>query len=112
MGRQIRPDAKMALLGYASRRISEIGAPSNLIFLLESRLPYPDIGSWIFLSGKDQNGLGYYQSHNSGINFLYTDIHAKKLKLAATCTGKMWTDDYPDGSDSCQHLDRLPEEYR
>lgn len=91
---------------------AEISAPANLILLLESRLPYPDIGSWLISFGTDVNGRGYYQAHNGQINFLFADLHIKRLKLAATCTGKMWTDTFPDGSDACTKLDKLPEEYR
>ena len=91
------------------RRESEIGAPSNLILLIDSRFPNPDIGSWLF--GTYPSGQGYFQSHLQHINFLFADLHAKRLKFAATCTGKFWTDSYPDGSTACKDLNALPEEY-
>ncbi len=94
------------------RMISEIGSSSNLIMLVESRLPYPDLGNWFFTLGADPSGKGAYQSNNGGVNFLFADLHAKKLKLAATCKGKMWADTFPEGSDVCQHLDQLAEVYR
>ena len=94
------------------RRIAEISAPTNLIFLLDSRFPSPDLGSWITSIGLDPQGRGYYQSHNAQITFLFADLHVKRLKFAATCTGKMWTDAFPDGSSACKDLSRLPDEYK
>ena len=94
------------------RSLPEISAPSNLILLTESRTPYPDIGTWLVGFGTDQSGKGYFQAHNGQITFLFSDLHVKRLKFAATCTGKMWTDTFPDGSTICQELSQLPEEYK
>ena len=94
------------------RSLPEIQNSSNLIFLLESRVPYPDIGNWFFSFTADPSGRGPFQSHNGQINFLFADLHAKRLKLAATCTGKLWTDSFPDRSSACKDLNQLSEEYR
>ena len=90
----------------------EISAPSNLLLLVESRYPNPDLGSWLMIGTYVAEGRGYFQSHNAGSNFLFADLHAKRMKLAATCSGKMWTDSYPDGSTACKDLSGLAEEYR
>ena len=94
------------------RSLPEISAPTNLILLTESRAPYPDIGTWIVGFRADQNGRGPYQTHNGQITFLFSDIHVKRMKFAATCTSKMWTDTYPDGSTICDNLSQLPDEYK
>ena len=94
------------------RYLAEIDRDSNLIFLVESRLPYPDIGNWFIPVSTGPNGSGAFQSHNAQCNFLFADLHVKRLKLAATCAGKMWTDRYPDYPDACQNLDQLALEYR
>ena len=94
------------------RVLSEIDRVGDLIMLLESRLPNPDLGSWMMRMQADLGGLGSFQSHNKQCNFLFTDMHARRLKLAATCSLKMWSDRYPDGPDACTHLDELLEEYR
>ncbi len=94
------------------RYLAEIDASSNLIFLLESRFPNPDLGNWLMTFHSGSNGLGAYQSHNGVCNFLFADLHMKRLKLASTCTGKMWTDRFLDFPDSCQDLDQLSDEYR
>ena len=94
------------------RFLPEIENSSSLIFLLESRDSFPDMGTWFLNSSNGQNGLGPFQSHNSLCTFLFADLHVKRLKLAATCTGKMWTDRYPDGGNGCQHLDQLADEYK
>ena len=94
------------------RSLPEISAPTNLILLTESRAVYPDIGTWIAGFSTDQNGRGPYQSHNGQITFLFSDLHVKRMKFAATCKAKMWTDMFPDGSTVCQNLSQLPEEYK
>ena len=94
------------------RSLQEISAPTNLILLSESRAPYPDIGTWIASFSADPNGRGPYQTHNGQITFLFSDLHVKRMKVAAACTGKMWTDTFPDGSTICSDLSQLPEEYR
>jgi prepilin-type N-terminal cleavage/methylation domain-containing protein len=95
------------------RYASEIEATSSLILLLESRWNYPDLGSW-FIRQRGPNGgsEGPFQSHNGMCNWLFADQHAKRLKLAATCTGSMWTDHYPDNTNGCSQLSQSADEYR
>jgi len=94
------------------RSLPEISSSSNLILLLESRWAMPDLGSWAMSFGPDPLGNGAFQSHTGMLNFLFADTHAKRLKYAAACGAKMWSDQFQDTPDSCQNLDRLPEEYR
>ena len=93
------------------RYLAEIDADSTLIFLLESRLPYPDLGNWLMTISAGPQGSGAFQSHNGECNFLFADLHVKRRKLASACTGKMWTDRFPDFPDACRDLDQLPNEY-
>ncbi|MCW3097501.1 MAG: hypothetical protein JWL77_3119 [Chthonomonadaceae bacterium] len=95
------------------RFLSEINEASNLILVLESRNNYPDLGSW-FIPQRTGPGTttGPFQSHNAGCNWLFADQHAKWLKLAATCTGQMWSDRFPDRANGCSQLGQMAEEYR
>ncbi len=94
------------------RRLPEIDVPANLILLLESRIYYPDLGSWAipWFAGAN-NTQGVFQSHAGGLNWLFCDGHAKKLKFASTCKANMWTDVYDDSVLSCADLQSLPAEY-
>ncbi len=95
------------------RYLAEINDPSNLILLLESRESYPDLGDWFIPNrGPDGGSEGPFQSHNGGCNWLFSDMHAKHLKLAATCENHMWTEQYPDGTDGCALLNEMADEYR
>lgn len=94
------------------RSLPEIENSSNLILLLESRLPNPDLGNWFFSMPITPGGEGAFQTHNATGNFLFADLHVKRLKLPATCEGKMWTDRFADGSDACHRLNDLLPEYR
>ncbi len=94
------------------RWLTEIDAPANLIFMLESRMSYPDLGGWMITGGGPNNGaVGAFQTHNGMCNWLFADQHAKRVKLGATCTNRMWTDRYVDRAGSCDHLDRMNDEY-
>ncbi|MCC6728779.1 MAG: DUF1559 domain-containing protein [Chthonomonadales bacterium] len=97
------------------RLLTEIGAPAGLILLLESRFSYPDLGGWyIPQRGPDGEGStqGPFQSHNGACNWLMADLHARRMKLAATCALGMWTDRYPDRARGCSRLDEMAPEYR
>lgn len=83
------------------RSLSEISAGANLILLLESRLPMPDLGSWGFEWQADESGQSALQSHNGLTNFLFADLHAKRLTIPQTCQAKMWTDTFDDLSPAC-----------
>lgn len=95
------------------RYLVEIEAPSNLILLLESRFGYPDLGGW-FMSQRGPRGgsEGPFQSHHGMCNWLFADQHAKRLKLAATCQHRMWTDRYVDRAGGCENLHQMADEYR
>ena len=95
------------------RFLSEIDAGSNLIMVVESRNNYPDLGSW-FIPKRVGSGsnVGPFQSHNAGCNWLFADQHANWLKLAATCTGNMWSDRFPDRADGCLQIGQMADEYR
>src|SRR5207248_693396 len=95
------------------RHLSEINADAQIILLLESRFAFPDLGGWYLPQrGPDGGSQGPFQSHNSACNWLFADQHAKRFKLAATCTGKMWTDRYPDKAGGCERLGEIAPEYR
>ncbi len=95
------------------RHISEIDQPSNLILLLESRYSYPDLGSWFIpMRGPAGGEEGPFQSHNGACNWLFADQHAKRVKLAATCTGGMWVDRYVDKASGCGQLSEIAQEYK
>ena len=96
------------------RYLAEISAPAQLLWVIESRYNYPDLGNWFLtLTAPDgRGGLGAFQSHNGAINFLFADGHAKRLKLAATCMQHLWTDVYPDPEGSCKDVSQIPPEYR
>lgn len=94
------------------RFLPEIDSDSRLIMLLESRLQYPDLGTWGITMPAYRDGPGPFQAHNGQLNFLFCDMHVKRFKLAASCTGKLWSDRYPDGPGACTRLDEMSEEYR
>lgn len=95
------------------RYLQEIGEPSNLILLLESRYTYPDLGNWMLKSHAPKDGQGgAFQQHNGMCNFLLADLHAKRIKLAATCAGKMWYDMFTYPLDGCKDFSQVPDEYK
>jgi prepilin-type N-terminal cleavage/methylation domain-containing protein/prepilin-type processing-associated H-X9-DG protein len=96
-----------------ARYLTEVESPSNLILLLETRENYPDLGDWFIPQrGPDNGSEGPFQSHNGGCNWLFADLHAKHLKVVATCTNHMWTDRFVDRTDGCSHLSEMSEEYQ
>jgi len=95
-----------------ARYAHEIEAPANLIFLLESRFSYPDLGGWYIPQRGPDGREGPFQSHNGMPNWLFADLHAKRVKLAATCVLHMWTDRYVDRAGGCERLDEMAEAYR
>ena len=64
------------------------------------------------LTFRNNSGQGAFQSHNGMSNFVFADLHARRLKMAETCRAKMWTDTFPDRSHVCDDLTGLPDEYR
>jgi prepilin-type N-terminal cleavage/methylation domain-containing protein len=94
------------------RYLAEIDAPSNLIFLLETRLPYPDLGSWNFATRMENSDKGPVQTHLGMSNFLFADMHIKALKLTKTCTDKMWSDKQVPKLDGCSSVAGWSSEYK
>lgn len=82
------------------RHVFEITESARLILLVESRLPPPGLGAWAIPWSTPDDDL-VFQSHNEGFNFLFTDLHVKRMKLSQACSGKMWTDRFPDLSEGC-----------
>lgn len=95
-----------------ARYTGEIEQPSRLIFLLESRFSYPDLGGWFVPQRGPDGREGPFQSHNGMPNWLFADLHAKRVKLAATCEGRMWTDRFIDKANGCERVDEIADEYR
>ncbi|HSV72858.1 MAG TPA: DUF1559 domain-containing protein [Chthonomonadales bacterium] len=101
------------------RHAAEIENPSRLILLLESRHSYPDLGSWYIAQRAPTDTPGEYtrdgpfQSHLRASNWLFADLHARRLRLAATCAdGGMWSDRFPDRGNGCLMLHAMADEYR
>ena len=93
------------------RFLAEIENTSTLMLLNESRLPYPDLGSWALSWSGPEPGSGAFQQHNGLCHFLFVDQHVKSIPLARTCTDKLWSDRFPDQSEGCDSL-TLSEEYQ
>lgn len=77
--------------------LASLGAPANIIMVLESRMEYPDLGLWNFpwdLSGVfGKSGAGAFNSHNGIMNWGFADGHVKTLHLAATVAPNwLWSD--------------------
>ena len=94
------------------RRLPEISASANLILLLESRLPQPDLGEWGIKWTLNGGPQGVIQSHSGLSNFLFADCHAKAVKIAQTCAANMWTDTFAENTGACDTPGDLPEEYQ
>ena len=104
---------KMGEKMMRSRRVSEVRETARLLWVVETRLPYPDLGSWTLnWPVSDGGDLGVIHTHNYMSNWLFADGHAKSLKVPQTCREKMWSDDYPDASSVCDQPGGLPKEYR
>ena len=59
-----------------ARAESDIKEPTNMIYILETRTGYPDLGDWAYTSVFTHSG------HRS--NWLFADTHARSLKMAQT----------------------------
>jgi len=59
-----------------ARSAGDIKDPSNLIFVLESKAGYPDLGDWAC------NSVFAHSDHRE--NWLFTDTHAKSYKMLQT----------------------------
>lgn len=92
-----------ALNGYMFNHCTEpdwpltlgaIQGPANVIYLVETRMEYPDEGLWQIpwdLSGVfGLKGAGVFSSHNGILNWAFLDGHVKTKKLLATVTPQPW----------------------
>ncbi|HEY3413549.1 MAG TPA: DUF1559 domain-containing protein [Armatimonadota bacterium] len=111
---QFRNDRSQALpasYGYSggfffedngSRRIihhlSDVKDPSGTLFILNTRMAWPDLGPWMMNVRCDQNGiqvsqskLGPFVAHNGRIPIIMADGHVQALKLIQTVVpNDMW----------------------
>ena len=94
------------------RHMAEIDSPASLILLLESRFPYSDMGSWTITYGTPDEvpNKGPFQSHQGFCNWMFADGHAKALKVARTCSEKLWTDKFTDKMNGCSRVSDISSE--
>ncbi len=73
------------------RRQSEVKDPAGTLFILNTRMSWPDLGPWMMEVRCDLNGnqvsvskLGPFVAHNGRIPIIMADGHVKALKLSET----------------------------
>lgn len=73
------------------RRLSEVKNPAGTLFILNTRMSYPDLGPWMMAYYCDQKGnpstnhkLGPFVAHAGRIPIIMADGHVKALKLIDT----------------------------
>ncbi|HEY3267941.1 MAG TPA: DUF1559 domain-containing protein [Armatimonadota bacterium] len=73
------------------RRMSELKEPANTLFILNTRMSYPDLGPWMMNSRCDVKGnivstskLGAFVAHGGRIPIIMADGHVQALKLIQT----------------------------
>ena len=76
------------------RQLADIKDPVGTIFLLESRMGFPDLGPWTLRATLDSR-RGYFQTHGKALcNWVFADGHAKALRIQQTMVPKeMWHND-------------------
>lgn len=82
------------------RKLSEIPHPPRVIYILESRSEFPDLGAWSLeysaslgiYGGYYAEGKGRIQIHVGKMaNWLFCDMHVDALTVPQTCTPRnMW----------------------
>jgi len=88
---------------YGARSAGDIKDPSNLIYILESRTGYPDLGDWAC------DSVFAHTDHRS--NWLFADTHAKSYKEAQTLAPVyMWRN--PDDRTRSCTLGMIPKNNR
>ncbi|HEY3268481.1 MAG TPA: prepilin-type N-terminal cleavage/methylation domain-containing protein [Armatimonadota bacterium] len=83
-----------------AHKLSAIKAPSNSIFVAESRHDSAEVGVWLVNLEYDQaykggpaHGQGYFFHHGGRMNFVMCDTSARSLKLMQTLEpSDMWHD--------------------
>jgi prepilin-type N-terminal cleavage/methylation domain-containing protein/prepilin-type processing-associated H-X9-DG protein len=75
------------------RTLSEVKDPANTMYILNTRLAYPDLGPWMMSSYCDLKGnqssnrkYGPFVTHFGRINFIFADGHVQAKKLIETVT--------------------------
>jgi len=89
-----------ALPEKTGRRLSDIPHPTRVIYILESRSEFPDLGCWSLYYDQSQGanagyyaeGLGRIQIHvNKQANWLFCDMHVASKTVPQTCVPRnMW----------------------
>ena len=83
-----------AALPESGRKLSDIPRPTRVIYILESRSEFPDLGAWCLYydqslgpnAGYYAEGLGRFQIHlNKQANWLFCDMHVRALTVPQTC---------------------------
>ena len=82
---------------YPPRKMSDLDRPTKIIFILESRLWFPDLGPWC-LDHVGQSGArftaekGAFQIHVARkANWLFADLHVQSYTVPQTCVPKsLW----------------------
>ncbi len=92
-GGQALPEAR-------GRRLSDIPRPTRVIYVLESRSEFPDLGAWCLHYDESQGpnagyyaeGLGRFQIHvNKQANWLFCDMHVRSMTVPHTCVpSNLW----------------------
>jgi prepilin-type N-terminal cleavage/methylation domain-containing protein len=78
---------------YGARELGEIKDPANLILILESRQGYPDLGDW---------ACSYiFQHTDKRSTWLFSDTHAKSMKIVQTLEPIFMWRIPPDKTRSC-----------
>ena len=81
---------------YRPTSISDIKAPSDTLFIVESRAHYPDLGPWEWSSGitaeHDTNHGPFNIHNNKRMNAVFADTHASAVTLPETMTKDYWKD--------------------
>ena len=80
------------------RKLSQVKDPANVLFILNSRSSFPDLGPWMMSSRYDINGnqvttsnYGPFVAHTGRVPFIMADGHVKALKMMETVTPiDMW----------------------
>jgi prepilin-type N-terminal cleavage/methylation domain-containing protein len=78
-----------------ARSAGDIQDPSNLIYILESKAGYPDLGDWAC------NSVFAHSDHRE--NWLFADTHAKSLKESQTLTPTFLWRNPTDKTRSCTY---------
>jgi prepilin-type N-terminal cleavage/methylation domain-containing protein/prepilin-type processing-associated H-X9-DG protein len=73
------------------RKMSEVKDPADTLFILNTRMSYPDLGPWMMSYYCDTKGnqssshkLGPFVAHSGRIPIIMADGHVKALKLIET----------------------------